>query len=411
MGENPAAGAVPTESAGDRMKVLLCTDTLNDVNGVCRFIRNVASHHHQRGRDLTVLTSTRLAIPTGETLPPNVINLRPLWTRSMPGYPQLELALPPMWQIVDLARSLRPDVMHISTPGPVGWAGLLASRIVGCPVVGVYHTDFPAYVERLFEDEGLTALARMAMRVFYRRFAAVLCRSEEYRESLMQLGVCGTRVRALRPGVDVSAFGPRFRDVGVWAGLGLRPSSVKVLNVGRISVEKNLPFLAQVWKEVRQRLLTHGIDAQLVVIGDGPYRSSMEAELRGTDAHFLGFRFGEELSRLYASSDLFVFPSLTDTLGQVAMESQASGLPVMVSDQGGPKVVVQNGVTGLVLPGSDAAAWVRAIEDLCRDDARRHAMGAAGHHAMRGMTIEDSLEDFWRLHEGVWAGWKVRQDF
>jgi glycosyltransferase involved in cell wall biosynthesis len=383
------------------MKVLLCTDTLNDVNGVCRFIRNVAIHHHQRGRDLTVLTSTRLAHPIGETLPPNVINLKPLWARPMPGYPLLELAMPPVWQVVDFARRWRPDVIHISTPGPVGWAGLLASRVVRCPAVGVYHTDFPAYVERLFEDEGLTAMARMAMRVFYRRFAAVLCRSEEYRESLLQMGVCTARVQALRPGVDVSAFGPRYRDVGVWAGFGLRPRSFKVLNVGRLSVEKNLPFLIQVWKDVRQRLILRGIDAELVVIGDGPYRSRMEAELRGMDAHFLGFRFGEELSRLYASSDLFVFPSVTDTLGQVAMESQASGLPVLVSDAGGPQAVVRHGVTGLVLPGSDAAAWAGAIEGLCIDDARRRAMGAAGHHAMQTMTIEDSLEDFWSVHEGV----------
>lgn len=383
------------------MRLVLCTDTFNDINGVCRFIRHVARHHHAKARRFTVITSTRIPPPPGEPMGPNIINLPPLWARPMPGYPQLDIVLPPLLNIINTIKALNPDVIHLSTPGPVGWAGWFAARLLKRPLVGVYHTDFPAYIEKLFSDEGLTTLTTATMRAFYRRFATVLCRSDEYRAALRTLGVDPQRVQTLQPGVDTNAFSPRFRNLSVWTSLGLRPGSIKVLSVGRISVEKNLPFLTQVWKALRPRFASRNIDAQLVVIGDGPYRATMQRELQGCEAHFLGFRFGSELATLYASSNLFVFPSLTDTLGQVAMESQASGLPVLVSDEGGPQAVVQRGVTGLVLPGSNLSRWVSAIEELCRDEAKLHAMGRASHQAMQRMSIEESFEDFWRVHEEV----------
>lgn len=383
------------------MRVVLCTDTFNDINGVCRFIRHVARHHHAKNRAFTVVTSTRIPPPPGEPMGANVINITPTWARPMPGYPQLDIVLPPLFSILQTITRLNPDVIHLSTPGPVGWVGWLAARQIGCPVVGVYHTDFPAYIEKLFSDQGLTTLTTATMRAFYRPFSAVLCRSDEYRTALLRLGVAENRVKTLLPGVDVHSFGPSFRNPAVWKSLGLRPHSLKLLSVGRVSVEKNLPFLTQTWKEVRQRLHARHIDAELVVIGDGPYRASMQRDLQGCDAHFLGFRFGEELATLYASSDLFVFPSLTDTLGQVAMESQSSGLPVLVSDQGGPQAVVDHGITGLILPASNLSRWVSAIEELCSDESRRLAMGRAAHHTMQRMSIEKSLEDFWRVHEEV----------
>src|SRR5690606_6677947 len=122
----------------------------------------------------------------------------------------------------------------------------------------------------------------------------------------------------------------------------------------RVSVEKNLPLLARAWPRARRLAAARGIEAELIVVGDGPHREEMAAALCGERAHFLGFRRGMELSRLYASSDLFIFPSVTDTLGQVVLEAQASGLSALVSDRGGPREVVADGVSGLVIPGGSA---------------------------------------------------------
>lgn len=137
----------------------------------------------------------------------------------------------------------------------------------------------------------------------------------------------------------------------------------------------------------------------LVVVGDGPYRARMEQELAGCRAVFAGFRHGRELSAIYASSDLFVFPSATDTLGQVVMEAQSSGLPVLVSDRGGPREVLREGQTGLVLPASSPGPWAEAIRALLADDARRLAMGRAAHESIQPMTIRHSFDHFWELHE------------
>ena len=137
----------------------------------------------------------------------------------------------------------------------------------------------------------------------------------------------------------------------------------------------------------------------MVVVGDGPYRERMEAELSGTRATFLGFRHGQELARLYASADIFAFPSTTDTLGQVVMESQSVGLAVIVTDQGGPAGVVDDGVTGFVVPADQPGVWAERIVELAENEDKRKAMGRAGIEKMAPMTIQHSFLDFWRVHE------------
>lgn len=389
-GVHPAANA----DAAHPLRVCLFTDTLGDVNGVSRFIQNVAACAQATGRDLRVVTSTRLAVPRRS----NVHNFAPLMARRMPGYDQLEVVLPParaMWRSV---REMRPDVIHISTPGPVGVVGNIAARLLGVPRVGVYHTDFPAYLDHLFGDDAFTWVTRCFLRRFYAGFGRVLTRSEEYAHPLERIGVARERLRTLRAGIALDQFGPRFRDVRVWARHGVPHDDIKVLYVGRLSVEKNLPMLARAWERVDAALAARGgARARLIVVGDGPFRAQMERAL--PDAVFLGFRHGEELATLYASSDLFVFPSVTDTLGQVVMESQASGLPVLVSDRGGPKEVVIHERTGLVLPADNIDAWVSAMVRLVCDESERRAMGAAAHAAMQDYSIHASFEAYWRLHE------------
>ena len=396
----PGSGASASERA---MRVMLFTDTLGDVNGVCRFIRNVADRANRTGRDLSVVTSTRLPVPAWS----NITNFEPVFATRMPRYEQLELALPPLVRMLRHADERRPDVIHISTPGPVGMCGYLAARMLRVPVLGVYHTDFPAYVDRLFDDHAMTGMTAWFMRKFYEPFSAVFTRSEDYMASLEGLGLQRRRMIPLLPGMDTDAFHVRHRDEGLWArlaeqGADVTPGSVKALYCGRVSVEKNLPLLTRMWPRVRAEARRAGVDAELVIVGDGPYRAQMERELRGKGAAFLGFRHGEELSAIYASSDLFVFPSTTDTLGQVVMESQASGLPVVVTDQGGPKEVVDQDLTGFVLPANDAALWTSTVLGLLLDPEKRRRMGRAAHTRMARYSMDASFEHYWKAHEQVW---------
>lgn len=381
-------------------RVVMFTDTLADVNGVSRFIQNVADQSRMRGREMTVLTSTRMTMDPR----PNVVNFEPVFSRPMPRYENLDFALPPLLPVLRYIQEFKPDVINVATPGPIGTLGLLCAAIFRCPVVGVYHTDFPAYIDRLFEDETYTWVSEKFMKAFYTPYKTILTRSRDYMTSLDKLGFSGDKVKPLLPGMDTDAFHVRYRDESIWAPLGLRRDSRKVVYCGRVSVEKNLPMLERVWAKVKPMLVNRGLDAELVVIGDGPYRKGMQERLSkshasGTGgAHFLGFRHGEELSTLYASSDLFVFPSITDTLGQVVMEAQASGLPVIVTDKGGPKEMVDHALTGLVIPNEDEDRWAREIVALIEEDERRERMGRAAHNRMQRYNIAASFDHFWQVH-------------
>jgi glycosyltransferase involved in cell wall biosynthesis/predicted metal-dependent phosphoesterase TrpH len=392
------------------MRVSLFTDTLGDVNGVCRFIQNVAAQALTTGRDLQVITCTKFPTPSWD----NIYNFEPVFATKMPKYEQLELVLPPLMKIMRHVEKHRPDVMHISTPGPVGMIGYLAAKMMKVPVLGVYHTDFPAYIDHLFDDHAYTAICSGFMRFFYKPFRNVFTRSADYVDALADLGIAREKIVRLMPGIETARFNTGYRDEAIWKRLEANPGaapaplagigrpSVKVLYVGRVSIEKNLPMLAEVWKRVSDRCRREGLDAELVVVGDGPYRPVMQEALAGRGVSFLGFRHGDELSSIYATSDMFVFPSVTDTLGQVVMESQASGMPVLVTDQGGPKEVVDHGRTGFVISADDHAAWADTIVELIRDTHRRQSMGRAAAEAMKPYDILHSFEHFWEVHTQAW---------
>lgn len=380
--------------------VCLFTDTLGDVNGVSRFIRNVGEQARRTGCRLHIVTSTRFECPREA----NIHNFKPRHARAMPRYPQLELVVPPRQSLFRLADQLAPDIVHISTPGPIGLAGRAWARRRGVPMIGTYHTDFPAYIDHLFDEPVFTWLCTRAMQRFYRPFVRLFTRSAEYGQSLIRLGIPGDRVVRLLPGIDTDVFHTRHRDASgrVWDNCpGVRPTSVKALYVGRVSIEKNLPMLTQLWPRVHAMCQARGVDVQLLIVGDGPYRGPMADALEraGAAACFLGFRHGVELSTIYAGSDLFLFPSTTDTLGQVVMEAQSAGMPVLVTDQGGPREVVDHGRTGLVLPATGAIdRWVTETVDLLSDPARRKSMGAAAHAKIQTMSIRHSFEHFWSVH-------------
>ena len=281
--------------------MLLFTDTLGDVNGVSRFIRNAAAEAARTGRELTVVTSTNFEVPREE----NLVNFRPRLAMKMPRYEHLELVMAPAAAMLSYARQFKPDAIHISTPGPVGCVGWWAARAVAAAGWGCITRTSPRTWSTQPGHEAMTRLTAGFMRRFYGGFAAIFTRSREYVRSLTALGVDERRVVALRPGIMVGEFRPRWNRGNRGDGGGRADSSagegeeqeignlkseisnqggrvVRVLSVGRVSVEKNMPLLVRVWKAADSRLKAEGLEAELAVVGDGPYRSEMEEQLRGT---------------------------------------------------------------------------------------------------------------------------------
>lgn len=386
------------------MRLHLFTDTVNDVNGVSRFIANASQEARRAGRDLEVLTCQ------GQCRP-GVRSFRPRYRARYRRYPDLEFVLPPVAQMLRHVGRRDPSAIHVSTPGPVGLVGLLAAKIYDKPLLGIYHTDIPAYLEDLYGRRAMRLAAEGYMRAFYGLFEAVFARSTEYQGVLRGLGLPDEQILALRPGLDTTLFHPGLRAKGFWSAYpALAPDTAKLLYVGRLSTEKNLGFLAKVWRELDGQRAADGRPFELVVVGQGPHEAEFRQAVAGTRAHLLGHRNGTELAGLYANSELFLFPSVKDTLGQVVMESQACGTPALVSDRGGPQTLVADGATGRVLPVDDPVRWANAVLDLAADAPRREAMGRAAAQAMKARAFRDSFNQWWELHEAAVRRTRAKRD-
>jgi glycosyltransferase involved in cell wall biosynthesis len=374
-------GQVPPPTA-QTLKVGLFTDTLDDVNGVCRFIRDMAAQAQRHQRRLSILTCS--ASPTASV--PGRINFAPLGSYALPCYPQIRLNLPPLLDVLKRAEEEQFDVIHVSTPGPMGLCGWLASRMLRAPLIGTYHTDLPAYAEHLTNDARIARGTAQYMQWFYGRMHRVLARSRSYRASLGEMGIDAEKIGLIQPAIDQARFNAASPNTA-------RDNRKQLLYVGRVSVEKNLPMLVESFKKV----CAHRTGVILVVAGDGPYRTEMEQELAGLPAKFPGMVGDEKLAHLYHTADLLLFPSRTDTLGQVVMEAQACGLPVLVSDEGGPQELMDDGVTGRVV-SAGADAWSSAIDALLNDQPLRRRMGRTAAQRASRFSMERCFEQFWNEH-------------
>jgi glycosyltransferase involved in cell wall biosynthesis/predicted metal-dependent phosphoesterase TrpH len=376
------------------LKVGLFTDTFDEMNGVGRFLRDMQEQARRSGRELVVHTcspSPRMAIRGL-----NRKNFEPLLSRPLPLYEELQLHLPPLLEILEWSDRQQFDAVHVSTPGPMGLCGWLVSRMLRVPLLATYHTDFPAYVDRLARDHRVTNGTIAYMKWFYGQTSAVFSRSSAYLFNLRDLGLPDARLRTILPGVDHETFNPRRRDVNLWVKHGVSEPR-RLLYAGRISVEKNLTTLVTIFRQLWQRRR----DVALVVAGEGPYLARMRQELADLPAYFLGRQEDLALASLYAGSDLFVFPSRTDTLGQVVLEAQSCGLPALVGNEGGPKEHVEHDVTGLVIGSSEPQAWCEAIGLILDDEPRRLRMSHAAAQRAQRSGLGRTFESFWADHVAV----------
>lgn len=379
LGENPE---------GDRPgRKAWFTDTLTDVNGVAKTVRTLSSLARERGRELVAITSGSEAIPPD--LP--VRAFEPLFEFPLPGYESQTLAVPPILEMLDHCERERYSDILISTPGPIGLAGLAAGKFLGIRLTGIYHTDFPLYVRHLAGSPALEDLTWAYMRWFFGQMDRVYVASRCYRDLLLERGFDAARLELLPRGVDGAWFHPGKRDPRFWNRFGLN-GGFKYLYVGRISREKNLDALLEAFAGV----LETGRRVHLAIVGDGPYLKELAKRHRHPDILFTGFLHGEDLARAYASADAFVFPSTTDTFGNVVLEAQSAGLPVLVSHQGGPREIVEPGDSGLVVRVDQPAALTQAMLRIHDDPVLAADLAARGLKNARGRSWERLLDQIWQ---------------
>ena len=376
------------------MKIALFTDTFYDANGVSRFLQDMNRCAREAKRELRIFTSTLKSF--GEKSG-GCVNPPPFFRMAMPFYPQLDLVFPPLGALRKAFEAFEPDIVHISTPGPVGIYGKRLAKKAGLPIVATYHTDFPSYLYDNTHRKEIEKFTYATMRRFYGDFDRVLTRSGVYRPIVhRRVGVDQSRCRTLEAGTDTERFHPRHADRFGWEEFGIPRGGIKILYVGRLSWEKNFDFLLEVWREFRRR---SQVEASLIIAGNG----RMEAHVRGREEEgifYLGHRAGAELSFLYAAADLFVTPSTTETLGQTILEAMASATPVIVSSKGGHLDFV-GPECGRIVASMQKEDWLRALRDLAEDRRTREHFSRAAFRRGQTMNIQKSFEDFWKNHQEV----------
>jgi glycosyltransferase involved in cell wall biosynthesis len=352
---------------------LVFTDTFDETNGVAGTMRRLAAEG-ARGA-LPVRVATARAEASDE---PGLTVFAHDWALPLPTYEELQLHFPLITDVLAYVEDQRPRVVHVATPGPVGVCGLVAARLLDLPVVGSYHTELGPYTLHLTQDLLVAQAMDLWVDWFYRQCRVVLAPTHHVADALRARGYANVGIWGR--GVDSERFTPQRRRTDLRAAL-LEDGDLLLLSVGRVSEEKRLGILLDAFAALRERVP----GARLAVVGDGPARRRLEADAP-PGVRFLGELRGDALADVYACSDIFCFPSTTDTFGQVILEAAASGLPAVAAGAGGGLELVRSGKTGLVVPPDDPTAFMHALAELAENETLRHGLAGRALVAARARS-------------------------
>lgn len=368
------------------MRIALVTENfLPKLDGVTRTLAMLLEHLQARGHTALVLG------PKGAPRRYAGARIYGAPGAPLPFYPELRALIPSPGLERRLAR-FHPDIIHVVEPMLLGAMGVVWAQRLGVPLISSYHTNLAAYCA-YFRLGVFEAPMWAYRRMLHNACGATLCPSPSTARELRRQGF--ERVALWPRGVDATLFHPARRSLPWRRGITGSESQPIALYVGRLSHEKNLSVLVDAWNALRGR------DAHLVVVGDGPARGDLKRALGGPSVTFTGYLRGEELAEVYASSDLFVFPSRTETFGQVALEAMASGLAVLGFDADGVRDLVRDGETGLLAPGGEQAAFTQMLATLLDEPQLRAQMGlrarAAAEQRTWASVMDGLLDDYERI--------------
>lgn len=345
------------------MRIGIVSDTYTpQVNGVTTIVRRIVAALAQAGHEVGVVAPRYPAAERAHD--PRELRIRSL---PFPPYPAIRLSWPDGPAMARFFDAREPEVVHVHTEGPLGVVARAYALRHGIPLVTSYHTDFPSYA-RHYGAGVLEPLVWRWLSWFHGPADVTLTPGEGTRA---ELALRFDHARVWGRGVNAQDFHLSHRNAGWRRWLGGADDTVVVLHVGRLAPEKNLDVLIDAWRVARERL---GMRATFVVAGEGPVKARLMTHL--PFVRWLGFLPRAKLATLYASADLCVLPSHTETCGLVALEAMASGIPVIAADAGGLRESVQHDQSGLLLPPNDAAAFASGIERLVSDAAYRFRLAA-----------------------------------
>lgn len=361
-----------------------------EVNGVALTVQSLHQELLLQGHCVTLVRPAQAA--DRNTQVPDRLGEILVRGIPIPRYPGLNFGLPAAGRLRRLIRETGVDAVYVATEGPLGWSAVSAAKATGVAVACGFHTRFDDYL-RHYRAAFLQGAARAWMRRFHNRASATLVPTQELKDWLLANGFA--RVELLRRAVDTERFHPRHRDLELRHALGVPDCAPLVLHVGRLAPEKNLDLVAAAFERIQA--LSPG--ARMLWIGDGPSRAALQRE---HPRHlFPGVMRGHELARHFASADLFLFPSTTETFGNVTLEAMASGLTVCAFDYAAAHEHIQSGVSGELVEFAKASAFVRSAETTARAWLKGKRLGGAARLAIEHLSPQRVADDFAQLLSGL----------
>lgn len=370
----------------DDVRILFYSDNLDETNGIANNLRNVIPYMRAHGMHAFLAGNAFNSRPCGVVENSYCLLLPRLFSMEQLGYANSELAIPRIGPVLRLLKRYPVDLIEFETPSPGAWLVCFCAKVAGIKVFSHYRTDVPTYTKTLVKAKWMFHFVLWLMKVFYGMTKPVVSPCKDYADILTsQLKIPANQVQILPRGLPLEKFSQDLRGKGTWEKYSDSANrKVRFSFIGRISKEKNLEFLNGVWKKFAAK---HN-DVELMYVGYGWYLEEIKKFFEGDNSvHFAGEQGGETLASLYADSDFFLFPSVTDTFGNVVVEAMSTGTPAIVSNYGGPHDIVMDEAAGRILP-IDEDAWLNALEE-CR---RIYLKEPATYAKMREVAHERSLK-------------------
>ncbi len=308
---------------------------------------------------------------------------------TLPFYQEVRLGFPQYNALKRLWKQQRPDIVQIVTEGPLGYSAMKAAKNLGIPVISDFHTNFDQY-SRYYHLSGLFKLATRYLRHVHNQTLVTLVPTRELQQQLTANGY--TKLGILERGIDVKLFNPQRRSPALREQLGIQPQQLLVTLVARMAQEKNLDLAFTAFRAIQQQIT----DARFLLVGDGPERKRLQQT--HPDCLFVGMQTGTDLAAHYASGDLFLCPSTSETFGNVVLEAMASGLPVVTFDYAAAHEHLRSGINGMSVALDDNPAFIDASITLALNPALRQTQGHAAHQTASGLSWEKVVE---RLHHTI----------
>ncbi|MBU8915827.1 glycosyltransferase family 1 protein [Bacillus sp. FJAT-29953] len=346
------------------MKIAIFTDTFYpDINGVAQTLKRLTNYLAEQKITFKVFAPTS-TVEEDQSCPIHRFKSLPFFL-----YPECRLAVPNLFEIKSTIQDFSPDLIHVATPFSIGLCGVYLAKKLNIPLVGSYHTNFDRYLQ-YYGMPYLSKITWKYMHWFHRPCEKLFVPSIDTYQQLKQQGF--TNLEIFPRGVDCKLFHPHY-DTAEVKSLYKSEGKFLLTYVGRLAPEKDLETLLAVAKSIPAEL---NEKIQWLIIGDGPLREKLEAQAPN-NVIFTGYLNGENLAQAYSASDLFVFPSSTETFGNVVLEALASGIPVIGANSGGVKNIIKSGEIGILCPPGNVEEFTKAIIHLIDNIPLRKQMGIA----------------------------------